>query len=148
MTDAGLHVYASQQELFTWGHINYKASQGKTAVKGKRWHWITMKKTENISHCNYYGRLQIQICISLQNTFSKKINKKSLGELKEILLFLVLFNLRCFMNMGPGTVLVLWSGILCCGTINNTRFYKCIHYTTHHKGITQWWTLVELCHET
>jgi len=48
--------------LRLWGHIN-KAPNGKS-IKRKLWHWITTKP-ENITPANYYGRVQVQFCISI-----------------------------------------------------------------------------------
>ena len=88
--------------LRLWGYID-KAPNGKT-VKGKLRHRITTKP-ENITPADYYGRVQIQFCISLSKFVYKKSKKQTLGELKEMSIFLV-FHLRCFMNMGPAVLFI------------------------------------------
>jgi len=70
-----------------WGHI-YKAPEEKTEVKGKVCLWI-LTDPENITHFNYYGRLQIQFCLSRCELYSNNGKKQTLGEIGEFLLYLV-----------------------------------------------------------
>jgi len=98
----------------SWGHI-HKAPTGKIKLRET----LALNCNKTRKHFNYYGRLQIQFCVSLRKLFSN--NRRKTNTL------LVFFYLRCFMNMSSGLVYIkqLKSNLyLFLNTIGYFRCYK------------------------